>query len=89
MNDLFQTLGESIKQIDFTHAFLGLTKGKSPDELDKADETLRQEYLKNKEWDKIDQKWYEAKEPNEFNDGFWGILGNYFFVYIKICKKVK
>ncbi|EON0958045.1 hypothetical protein, partial [Campylobacter jejuni] len=39
---------------------------------DKADETLRQEYLKNKEWDKIDQKWYEAKEPNEFNDGFWG-----------------
>ncbi len=30
--------------------------------------------------DKIDQKWYEAKEPNEFNDGFWGILGNYFFV---------
>ncbi|XUP61890.1 hypothetical protein UXU46_00205 (plasmid) [Campylobacter jejuni] len=62
---------------DFTHAFLGLTKGKSPDELDKADETLRQEYLKNKEWDKIDQKWYEAKEPNEFNDGFgvfWGII---------------
>ncbi|MFV0948303.1 hypothetical protein [Campylobacter jejuni] len=42
MNDLFQTLGESIKQIDFTHAFLGLTKGKSPDELDKVDETLRQ-----------------------------------------------
>ncbi|HFP7759760.1 TPA: hypothetical protein ACHDWC_001826, partial [Campylobacter jejuni] len=58
--------------LDFTHAFLGLTKDKSPDELDKADETLRQEYLKNKEWDKIDQKWYEAKEPNEFNDGFWG-----------------
>ncbi|HBK2064806.1 hypothetical protein ACOTVD_10820 [Campylobacter jejuni] len=50
MNDLFQTLGESIKQIDFTHAFLGLTKGKSPDELDKVDETLRQEYLKNKEF---------------------------------------
>ncbi|EEO7795686.1 hypothetical protein MQA97_001952 [Campylobacter coli] len=50
MNDLFQTLGESIKQIDFTRAFLGLTKGKSPDELDKADETLRQEYLKNKEF---------------------------------------
>ncbi|WP_186820849.1 hypothetical protein [Campylobacter sp. BCW_6463] len=50
MNDLFQTLDESIKQIDFTHAFLELTKGKSPDELDKADETLRQEYLKNKEF---------------------------------------
>ncbi len=36
--------------LDFTHAFLGLTKGKSPDELDKIDETLRQEYLKNKEF---------------------------------------
>ncbi len=60
------------KGLDFTHAFLGLTKDKSPDELDKIDEELRQEYLKNKEWDKIDQKWYEAKEPNEFNDGFWG-----------------
>ncbi|WP_186299293.1 hypothetical protein [Campylobacter jejuni] len=60
------------KQIDFTHAFLGLTKNKTPDELDKVDEESKQEYLKNKEWDKIDQKWYEAKEPNEFNDGFWG-----------------
>ncbi|QOR04156.1 hypothetical protein [Campylobacter cuniculorum] len=48
------------------HAFLGLTKGKSPDELDKIDETLKQEYLKNKEWDKIDQKWYEAKEFSKF-----------------------
>ncbi|WP_144667675.1 hypothetical protein [Campylobacter jejuni] len=57
---------------DATHAFLGLTKGKSLDELDKIDEELRQEYLKNKEWDKIDQKWYKAKEANEFNDGFWG-----------------
>ncbi len=57
---------------DATHAFLGLTKDKSPDELDKIDKELRQEYLKNKEWDKIDQKWYEAKEANEFNDGFWG-----------------
>ncbi|EOV5462951.1 hypothetical protein ACOQXD_001882 [Campylobacter jejuni] len=35
---------------DFTHAFLGLTKDKSPDELDKVDEQLRQEYLKNKEF---------------------------------------
>ncbi|HEB9351554.1 TPA: hypothetical protein RZK41_001287 [Campylobacter coli] len=35
---------------DATHAFLGLTKGKSPDELDKIDEELRQEYLKNKEF---------------------------------------
>ena len=62
----------NMKGSDLTHAFLGLTKGKSPDELDKIDETLRQEYLKNREWDKIDQKWYEAKEANEFNDGFWG-----------------
>ncbi len=35
---------------DATHAFLGLTKGKSPDELDKIDKELRQEYLKNKEF---------------------------------------
>ena len=55
---------------DLTHAFLGLTKGKSPNELDEQDKELRQEYLKNKEWDKIDQKWYETKEANEFNDGF-------------------
>ncbi|HEB9314071.1 TPA: hypothetical protein RZK23_001760 [Campylobacter coli] len=34
---------------DATHAFLGLTKDKSPDELDKIDKELRQEYLKNKE----------------------------------------
>ncbi|HDZ5066295.1 TPA: hypothetical protein RTH03_001582 [Campylobacter jejuni] len=27
-----------------------LTKGKNPDELDKIDETLKQEYLKNKEF---------------------------------------
>ena len=58
--------------VSIPHAFLGLTKEKSPDELDKIDETLRQEYLKNKEWDKIDQKWYEAKKFSEFNDGFWG-----------------
>ncbi|MGJ0159196.1 hypothetical protein ACP0SI_09105 [Campylobacter coli] len=38
------------KGLDFTHAFLGLTKDKSPDELDKIDETLKQEYLKNKEF---------------------------------------
>ncbi|UWN22321.1 hypothetical protein AEI18_04245 [Campylobacter jejuni] len=50
LESIITSLGESIKQIDFTHAFLGLTKGKSPDELDKADETLRQEYLKNKEF---------------------------------------
>ncbi|ARJ56606.1 hypothetical protein [Campylobacter cuniculorum] len=48
----FQTIKDlwNMKGSDFTHAFLGLTKGKSPDELDKTDETLRQEYLKNKEF---------------------------------------
>ncbi len=40
----------NMKGLDFTHAFLGLTKDKSPDELDKIDEELRQEYLKNKEF---------------------------------------
>ncbi|HED6595537.1 hypothetical protein [Campylobacter coli] len=40
----------NMKSLDFAHAFLGLTKDKSPDELDKIDETLKQEYLKNKEF---------------------------------------
>ncbi len=71
---------------DFTHAFLGLTKGKSPDELDKIDKELRQEYFKNKEWDKIDQKWYEAKEPNEFNDSFWGFGTGVFLTPSKMQK---
>ncbi len=71
---------------DFTHAFLGLTKDKSPDELDKIDKELRQEYLKNKEWDKIDQKWYEAKGPNEFNDGFWGFGTGVFLTPSKMQK---
>ncbi|ARJ56683.1 hypothetical protein [Campylobacter cuniculorum] len=60
------------KQIDLTHAFLGLTKGKSPNELDEQDKELRQEKLKNIDWKDFDKKWYEAKEANEFNDGFWG-----------------
>ncbi len=71
---------------DFTHAFLGLTKDKSPDELDKIGEESKQEYLKNKEWDKIDQKWYEAKEPNEFNDGFWGFGTGVFLTPSKMQK---
>ena len=68
----FQTIKDllNMKGSDLTHAFLGLTKGKSPNELDEQDKELRQEYLKNKEWDKIDQKQYETKEVNEFNDGF-------------------
>ena len=63
--------------VSIPHAFLGLTKGKSPNELDKTDETLRQEYLKNKEWDKIDFQWYKQIYPsildNDFKDeGFFG-----------------
>ena len=61
----------------FTHAFLGLTKGKSPDELDKI--KLQRDV---KYWDyslgkmvtfrREEYKWYESLETNEFNDGFWG-----------------
>ncbi|WP_186299892.1 hypothetical protein [Campylobacter jejuni] len=40
----------NMKGLDFTHAFLGLTKNKTPDELDKVDEESKQEYLKNKEF---------------------------------------
>ena len=62
---------------DFTHAFLGLTKGKSPDELDKI--KLQRDV---KYWDyslgkmvtfrREEYKWYESLETNEYNDGFWG-----------------
>ncbi|XAK45582.1 hypothetical protein AAID97_03395 [Campylobacter coli] len=38
---LKQNFSQISKQIDFTHAFLGLTKDKSPDELDKIDEELK------------------------------------------------
>ena len=55
-----------------THAFLGLTKGKSPDELDKIDKELRDKKLKNADWKDFDKKWYESLETNEFNDGFYG-----------------
>lgn len=61
----------------FTHAFLGLTKGKSPDELDKI--KLQRDV---KYWDyslgkmvtfrREEYKWYESLETNEYNDGFWG-----------------
>ncbi|WP_185908706.1 hypothetical protein [Campylobacter troglodytis] len=60
------------KQLDLTHAFLGLTKGKSPDELDEMDKKTNDEKLKNADWIDIDKKWYHAKEINEYNDGFWG-----------------
>lgn len=60
------------KQIDFTHAFLGLTKDKSPDELDKIDSQARMQKLKNADWKDIDKRWYESLETNEYNDGFWG-----------------
>ena len=57
---------------DFTHAFLGLTKGKSPDELDKIDKELRDKKLKNVDWKDFDKKWYETMDTNEYNNGFWG-----------------
>ena len=55
-----------------THAFLGLTKGKNPDELDEIDTKIENDKLKNADWEKIGSKWYHTKEVNEFNDGFWG-----------------
>lgn len=56
----------------FTHAFLGLTKDKSPDELDKIDNEIKMQKLKNADWKDFDKKWYESLETNEYNDGFWG-----------------
>lgn len=61
-----------------THAFLGLTKDKSPNELD----TMKFERETNKQiWSfelrkmiyiKEEYKWYDTTETNEFNDGFYG-----------------
>ena len=50
----------------------GLTKGKSPDELDKIDKELRDKKLKNADWKDFDKKWYETMDTNEYNNGFWG-----------------
>ncbi len=62
---------------DATHAFLGFTKDKSPDELD----TMKFE-RDVKYWDynlgklvtfrKEEYMWYDTTTINEFNDGFWG-----------------
>ena len=57
---------------DATHAFLGLTKDKSPDELDKIDNEIKMQKLNNADWKDFDKKWYESLETNEYNDGFWG-----------------
>ncbi len=70
---------------DFTHAFLGLTKDKNPDELDKIDEELKQEYLKNKEWDKIDQNGMKLKSLMSLMMVF-GVLEPEFF---NSCKNAK
>lgn len=56
----------------FTHSFLGLTKDKSPDELDKIDNEIKMQKLKNTDWKDFDKRWYESLEINEYNDGFWG-----------------
>ncbi|MBD5166154.1 hypothetical protein [Helicobacter sp.] len=58
--------------VSIPHAFLGLTKEKTPDKLDEIDKELRDEKLKNKDWKDFDKKWYESLETNEFNDGFYG-----------------
>lgn len=58
--------------LDATHAFLGLTKDKSPDELDKIDNEIKMQKLNNADWKDIDKRWYESLETNEYNDGFWG-----------------
>lgn len=73
----FEVLKLNFSDLDFTHAFLGLTKGKSPDELDKI--KLQRDV---KYWDyslgkmvsfrREEYKWYESLETNEFNDGFYG-----------------
>lgn len=67
---------ELFLRLDFTHAFLGLTR-KHPDELDEL------AFEKNIEhWDynlgkmvifrKEEIKWYEKFESIEYNDGFYG-----------------
>lgn len=57
--------------LDFTHAFLGLTHT-HPDELDKIDNEIKMQKVKNADWKDIDKRWYESLETNEYNDGFWG-----------------
>ncbi|RDU58713.1 hypothetical protein CQA44_12250, partial [Helicobacter sp. MIT 14-3879] len=54
----FKILKPKISDLDFTHAFLGLTHT-HPDILDKIDKELRDEKLKNKDWKDFDKKWYE------------------------------
>ena len=39
----------------FTHAFLGLTKDKSPDELDEIDKQTRQEKPNKRDWKDFDK----------------------------------
>lgn len=70
IDELFEE--ELLNFSGFTHTFLGLTKDKTPDELDKLDEEKRKEKLKNADWKDFDKRWYESLETNEFNDGFFG-----------------
>ena len=56
---------------DATHAFLGFTHT-HPDELDKIDNEIKMQKVKNADWKDCDKKWYESLETNEYNDGFWG-----------------
>lgn len=63
---------KELLKLDATHAFLGLTKDKNPDELDKIDSEIRMQKVKNADWKDIDKRWYENLETDEYNDGFWG-----------------
>lgn len=73
----FQILKLNFSDLDFTHAFLGLTR-KHPNKLD----SMKFERETNKQiWDfklgkmiyiKEEYKWYDTTQTNEFNDGFWG-----------------
>lgn len=57
--------------LDFTHTFLGFTHT-HPDELDKIDNEIKMQKVKNADWKDFDKRWYESLEINEYNDGFWG-----------------
>ncbi|WP_394977563.1 hypothetical protein [uncultured Helicobacter sp.] len=62
---------KELLKLDATHAFLGLTHT-HPDELDKIDNEIKMQKVKNADWKDIDKRWYESLETNEYNDGFWG-----------------
>ena len=58
--------------LNIPHTFLGFTKGKSPDKLDKQDDEIRQEKIKNADWKDSDRKWYENIYLSILSDDFQG-----------------